>query len=911
MVRRHRRRRVRHLAAPALRRRRGRRRRARACPAGYSAGLEIGRAAVARRHGRPTTARPSTSCAPDGRRAVLYASEHDADLAGPVRRRGARGARALRARRQPPPRAARGAHRRDGDGGRGSAGTARASGCRAVGFSPVAGDRRLLAVHERRRAAAALRRRPATPATEVHPDLTDLPGDLDADWYADGARAARAPRGAGPLDAAPGRAGRRGTTDLPDAGRHGRRRHRPAGRRRSSSPGRRRPRRPVDPLAPTGACRARAARRAGAAVRPGAGRLRRRPRRARCTPWSPRPPGDGPVPDGLPACTAARPGTTATPSPPTGRPTSTSAARSCTSTTAAPPATAPPGATRSPAGPGSPSSRTSPRCTTGRVAERAGRPGAHRARRRLLGRLPDPARPRHAARALGLRRGRGAGRRLPGRLRGRDGADAGLRPLAVRRVAGRGAASATSAPRRSPTSTRCASRCWCSPGANDPRCPIRQIDNWLAAGAGARQGRRGLPLRRRARLAGRRRAGAADAHRAGRSSPGSSGCRPGLSRRQAVGVPPAPASGRLVDRQRRHDASPGRRSASPSPAPRRAPRSRPAPAAGGSGLDAAARSAPAAGSASASARVGGGVGDGVGDGVGGSSVGSCVGVGGRGRLDLERGDAVAARRARRRARASASASVSSPLPTCSRRVESRSSTAVAHGVRVLVVGRGEDGADLARGPRPPGSPAQPVSSSSASGRASSRGAPHERDLEPLGGVAQALQVGPQLVGQLLADLGQLDDAAPRASLRSVRAGGDDRDEQQQRQRRTARRCGGAPAPRRRRQRAGGDRLGGVGLRRPACAAARSCARRRARRPGRSSPRRRRATCVEVGRRLRRRSGGRRARGRSWPAAARASRRAASSGTCGARCSRASATSTVLPAYSRCPVRHSSSTSPRA
>ena len=41
-------------------------------------------------------------------------------------------------------------------------------------------------------------------------------------------------------------------------------------------------------------------------------------------------------------------------------------------------------------------------------------------------------------------------------------------------------------------------------GANDPRCPIRQIDNYLDPARGAGQGARGLPVRRRPRLAGHR-----------------------------------------------------------------------------------------------------------------------------------------------------------------------------------------------------------------------------------------------------------------------------------------------------------------------------------------------------------------------------------------------------------------------
>ena len=107
------------------------------------------------------------------------------------------------------------------------------------------------------------------------------------------------------------------------------------------------------------------------------------------------------------------------------------------------------------------------------------RPGAGAALRRLLGRVPHAARPRHPARALGRRHRRGAGRRLPGGVRGRDGGPEGLRPRAVRRFAGGGARRLRARPRRSPTWTRSRRRCSSSPGANDPRCPIRQIDNYL------------------------------------------------------------------------------------------------------------------------------------------------------------------------------------------------------------------------------------------------------------------------------------------------------------------------------------------------------------------------------------------------------------------------------------------------
>lgn len=70
-----------------------------------------------------------------------------------------------------------------------------------------------------------------------------------------------------------------------------------------------------------------------------------------------------------------------------------------------------------------------------------GRPGQVRGRGRFLGWVPDPAGRGHPARAVGGRGGQRAGGRLRGGLRGRDGAAAGLRPGAVRRVAG-GAAGA-------------------------------------------------------------------------------------------------------------------------------------------------------------------------------------------------------------------------------------------------------------------------------------------------------------------------------------------------------------------------------------------------------------------------------------------------------------------------------------
>ena len=66
---------------------------------------------------------------------------------------------------------------------------------------------------------------------------------------------------------------------------------------------------------------------------------------------------------------------------------------------------------------------------------------AHRARRRIMGRLPHAARPRtHPRRMVGRRR-RSAGGRLRRCVRGRDGGPAGIRPRAVRRHARRSARS--------------------------------------------------------------------------------------------------------------------------------------------------------------------------------------------------------------------------------------------------------------------------------------------------------------------------------------------------------------------------------------------------------------------------------------------------------------------------------------
>ncbi|MCW2614850.1 MAG: family peptidase [Frankiales bacterium] len=149
-------------------------------PAAYPAGLEIGNGVVV------------VGCSaddgstvhvvrPDGT-SVLYASEHDADLAGLSRtdrlvvlehsEHGDSRHRALRVLTLDGEVVW---ERWDGEG----------LGLAALGFSPVHGDERLLAMHERTGRMLPFLVDPATGA-EVHPDLSSLEGDLDADWYPDG-----------------------------------------------------------------------------------------------------------------------------------------------------------------------------------------------------------------------------------------------------------------------------------------------------------------------------------------------------------------------------------------------------------------------------------------------------------------------------------------------------------------------------------------------------------------------------------------------------------------------------------------------------------------------------------------------------------------------------------------------------
>ena len=152
-------------------------------PAGYSAGLEIGETIAL-----VGTATDDGSAVhvvrPDAPPTLLYASEHDADLAGlsadeelavlEHSEHGDSRHRALRVVRTSDGAAVW--ERWDGEG----------LGLSAVGFSPVAGDRRLLAMHEREGRLLPFVVDPDT-GEETSPDLSALTGDLEADWYADGA----------------------------------------------------------------------------------------------------------------------------------------------------------------------------------------------------------------------------------------------------------------------------------------------------------------------------------------------------------------------------------------------------------------------------------------------------------------------------------------------------------------------------------------------------------------------------------------------------------------------------------------------------------------------------------------------------------------------------------------------------
>ncbi len=149
-------------------------------PPAYPAGLEIGRTLTV--VGCSTDEGTSVFVVRPTGTELLYESEHDAEVAGLSRserlvvlehsEHGDSRHRALRVLTV------------DGDvvweryDGHGL-------GLSAVGFSPFPGDDRLLAMHERAGRVLPFVVDPAA-GTEAHPDLSSLEGDLDADWYADG-----------------------------------------------------------------------------------------------------------------------------------------------------------------------------------------------------------------------------------------------------------------------------------------------------------------------------------------------------------------------------------------------------------------------------------------------------------------------------------------------------------------------------------------------------------------------------------------------------------------------------------------------------------------------------------------------------------------------------------------------------
>jgi pimeloyl-ACP methyl ester carboxylesterase len=148
-------------------------------PAAYPAGLEIGRTLSV--VGCSTDDGTAVQVVRADGAGVLYTSEHDADLAGLSEdeqyvvlehsEHGDSRHRALRVLRlsgEPV------WDRWDGEG----------LGLSAVGFSPVRGDNRLLAMHELEGRQLPFVVDPLTGAEQA-PDLSGLPGDLSADWYDD------------------------------------------------------------------------------------------------------------------------------------------------------------------------------------------------------------------------------------------------------------------------------------------------------------------------------------------------------------------------------------------------------------------------------------------------------------------------------------------------------------------------------------------------------------------------------------------------------------------------------------------------------------------------------------------------------------------------------------------------------
>ena len=435
VVRRHRRRRVRHLGARAVRRRGRRPGRARAPSAATRRGSTSARRPP-RSAGPPTTA-PCWPCGSGTPTCGRSTRTPRTPASGPSRA-------TSRCSRSPTPSTATPATRRSGcctvaDGSAvADLYDGEGKGLDPVEFAPVAGDSRLLVAHERRGRDELLIWDPVT-GTETELDI-DLPGDVSAGFYPD----ARA------LIVAHTRAGRTslhrydlgaGHADRPaHRGRLGRRRGRPARRlggvrlvlgraavlgagaaprrhRRGAADPARRPPRPVGP----------ARRRLGARPR----RRRARPLRA---PRGHRGPGPDAVHDPR--------------RPPGGRRGPLlRRARGVARRGLRRGARELPrvvglrlGLARRDRGPAGHHRAGGPRGRPGlgrRVG--AGRSAGVRARGLVVGRVPHAARSRGPAGALGGRgRGRARGRLRRG-LRGRDGAAARLRPVAVRRLPHRGA----------------------------------------------------------------------------------------------------------------------------------------------------------------------------------------------------------------------------------------------------------------------------------------------------------------------------------------------------------------------------------------------------------------------------------------------------------------------------------------
>ncbi len=148
-------------------------------PAAYPAGLDLGRLRTV--VGTSDDDGSVVHVVEDGSARVLYASEHDADVAGlssdeelVVLEHSEHGDSRHRALRVLDLAGNTVWEQWDGAG----------LGLSAVGFSPVRGDGRLLAMHERTGRMLPFVVDPRT-GEVVEPDLSALPGDLDAEWYED------------------------------------------------------------------------------------------------------------------------------------------------------------------------------------------------------------------------------------------------------------------------------------------------------------------------------------------------------------------------------------------------------------------------------------------------------------------------------------------------------------------------------------------------------------------------------------------------------------------------------------------------------------------------------------------------------------------------------------------------------